>query len=194
MPRVKQFDEQDILQKAMDLFWRQGYHATSVNDLVEFLKVNRASLYGVFKGGKKEIFERALSRYIATNHANMEQFLSQDRPPKAILSTLFENAVKEIISDEDHKGCFVVNATTELAAIDAGTAETVRGNMRKILGFFKVLLLKAQERGDIDASKDIDGIAMNLFMAFSGLRVVGKSYSNEAELKKGVASILSVLD
>lgn len=48
MPRVKKFDEKEVLEKAMELFWIQGYHATSIQDLVDHLGINRASLYDTY--------------------------------------------------------------------------------------------------------------------------------------------------
>jgi len=61
MPRVKLFDEKEVLTKAMNLFWKQGYAATSIRDLVNHLGINRASLYGTF-GDKEQLFktERAM--------------------------------------------------------------------------------------------------------------------------------------
>ena len=58
MARKKQFEEHEILTKATDLFWKQGFHATSIQDLVNHLKINRASLYDTF-GGKEELFNKA---------------------------------------------------------------------------------------------------------------------------------------
>ena len=58
MPRTKQFNEEEILKKAMELFWEKGFHATSIQDLVAHLGINRASLYDTF-GGKEELFKKA---------------------------------------------------------------------------------------------------------------------------------------
>ena len=54
MPRVKQFNEDEVLNKAMELFWKKGYNATSMQDIVDYLGINRASLYSTF-GGKKNL-------------------------------------------------------------------------------------------------------------------------------------------
>ncbi|MEL6975424.1 MAG: helix-turn-helix domain-containing protein, partial [Bacteroidota bacterium] len=62
MPRTKQFDEKEVLKKAMELFWEKGFHATSIQDLVSHLGINRASLYDTF-GGKDELFNTAFESY-----------------------------------------------------------------------------------------------------------------------------------
>ena len=61
MGRTKQFDHRTALDQAMELFWARGYHATSIQDLVDHLGVNRQSLYDTF-GGKDELFKAVLER------------------------------------------------------------------------------------------------------------------------------------
>ena len=62
MPRTKQFDEKEVLKNAMELFWEKGFHATSIQDLVSHLGINRASLYDTY-GGKDELFNTAFETY-----------------------------------------------------------------------------------------------------------------------------------
>lgn len=92
MPRVKQFDEQEVLKKAMDLFWKQGYNATSIQDLVDYLGINRASLYDTF-GGKKELFDKALDRYIQENNKMQKEYLAQEGPVRRVLKNMLENMI-----------------------------------------------------------------------------------------------------
>ena len=63
MPRPKEFDPQEVLDKAVDLFWRQGYEFTSIQDLVDHLGINRASLYETF-GDKHQLFLGAISQVL----------------------------------------------------------------------------------------------------------------------------------
>ena len=72
MPRIKTFDENEVLVKAMNLFWKQGYSATSVQDLVSHLGINRASLYDTF-GDKEQLFKKSFALY---RKSTMEGLLS----------------------------------------------------------------------------------------------------------------------
>ena len=63
MPRPKSFDVDEVLDRAVDLFWVNGFAATSMADLVNHLGINRGSLYSTF-GSKQELYERALERYL----------------------------------------------------------------------------------------------------------------------------------
>ena len=112
MPRVKLFDEQEVLTKAMNLFWKQGYSATSVKDLVNHLGINRASLYDTF-GDKEQLFKKSFALYRKSNVEGLIQFFESRPNVKNGFSELFDIAIQEAITDKEAKGCFVVNTTTE---------------------------------------------------------------------------------
>ena len=76
MPRVKSFDEKEVLDKAIHLFWKQGYTATSIQDLVTHLGINRASLYDTF-GDKEELFKKAFEQYRKTSFDGLTQFFEK---------------------------------------------------------------------------------------------------------------------
>ncbi len=193
MPRVKQFDEQEVLEKAMNLFWQQGYHATSIQDLVDHLGINRASLYDTY-GGKKQLFEKALDRYMAINQEMNQKLLDRPEPVTTTIRTLLEKAVQEVLSDEDKKGCFVVNTTTELAACDPDIRKRVLNNQQQFVKLFQSLILKGQARGEIASQKNARALALSMYMVFSGLRVVGKAYLSKEEIRSIVEPVLSMLE
>ncbi|MCE7002789.1 TetR/AcrR family transcriptional regulator [Kibdelosporangium philippinense] len=62
MPRTKEFDPDAVLRSALNLFWRKGYEATSIQDLVDHLGIGRASMYATF-GTKHDLYLRALDLY-----------------------------------------------------------------------------------------------------------------------------------
>ena len=113
MPKVKQFDEKKVLEEAMNLFWKKGYHATSIQDLVSNLGINRSSIYDTY-GGKKELFDQSFELYRTEGMAGLAAFFKKQTSVKGGLQKLFESSIKESLSDSDKKGCFVVNTTTEL--------------------------------------------------------------------------------
>jgi len=193
MPRVRQFDEQEVLTKAMELFWKKGYHATSMDDLVKFAGINRASLYSIF-GGKKKLFNKALEHYRATNRNEIGRFLSQQPQVKEGLRKLFYNLIDETFADQDCKGCFVVNTTTELIPGDDEMQTKLRENRDTIQKAFYGFLLKGAEAGQISADKDLKAIANLLFTFFNGFRVIGKIADDAQELQASVDTILQLLD
>lgn len=193
MPRVKQFDQQQVLKKAMNLFWQQGYHATSIQDLVDHLGINRASLYDTF-GGKKQLFEKALDRYITINQAANKKLLERSEPVKTTIRHLLEHTVKDVLSDKDKKGCFVVNTTTELAACDPDIGKRVVDNQRQFVDLFQSLILKGQAGGEIASQKNARALALSMYMVFSGLRVIGKTHLSKEEVESIVEPVMSMLE
>ena len=193
MPRVKQFDQQETLEKAMNLFWTKGYHATSIQDLVDHLGINRASLYDTY-GGKKQLFEKALDHYMSVNQKQIQSLLDKERSAKEVIKELLEKAVREALTDKNRKGCFVVNATTELAACDAEINKRVLHNQRQFVDLFQSLIVKGQVEGEIPSEKAPRALALSMFVIFSGLRVVGKAYLSREDMKSIVAPVLSILD
>jgi TetR/AcrR family transcriptional repressor of nem operon len=87
--RTKEFDPDAVLQRAMELFWSRGYEATSMADLVEHLRVARASIYATF-GGKHDLYLKALERYVQTRDPNVVAVLSQPGPSLPAVRTLVE--------------------------------------------------------------------------------------------------------
>lgn len=193
MPRVKQFDEKEVLQNAMALFWKKGFHATSIQDLVDHLGINRASLYGTF-GGKKELFEQAFQLYRSQNITAMIQFLEKQPSVKQGLLRLFEMSVEDSVSDSEKKGCFVVNTTTELVPGDSAIQEVLKINKDTFEKVYYELLLKGEANGEIPPGKDLRAIARLLFLLNNGLKVVSKIQPEREQLMRSIRTVLSLLD
>ena len=193
MPRVKLFDENEVLSKATELFWEKGYHATSIQDLVNHLGINRGSLYDTY-GGKKELFYKAFQLYRTNNCNGITTFFKNQKDVKKGFRALFEMGIIESISDKDKKGCFVVNTTTELIPGENELLEILQENKKILEGLFYNFLLKGQQSGEISKSKNIKTISHLFYTFFSGLKVVAKVQTEPKELLNSVDEILMLLD
>lgn len=192
MARPKAFDEEAVLNKAVKLFWCRGYEATSVQDLVDGLGVNRASLYDTY-GDKHTLYVRALERYRAAEQTDLRQHLSQQKPALALLRDLFTNGVQASLNDPDHKGCFMVNSAIELAPHDEAIARLVADNQRVFTGWLAQLIKRGQQEGDISRMHTADDLAAFLFNTYTGLKVLGKTRPDPAALRSIVAVAMSTL-
>ncbi|UII81241.1 TetR/AcrR family transcriptional regulator [Flagellimonas sp. CMM7] len=193
MPRVKQFDEKEILNKAMELFWEKGFHATSMQNLVSYLGINRASLYDTF-GGKEELFNKAFEQYRSVTGNTLKAIFDKEGSVREGLKKLFDNAIDEAITDEARKGCFVVNTTTELIPGDKAIHQVLSDNKANVEALFINYIQKGINSGEFDTSKNAESIGLMLFALFSGLRVLAKVDSNPDKLNLMVQQGLSVLD
>jgi TetR/AcrR family transcriptional repressor of nem operon len=193
MPRAKSFNEEDVLYKAMSLFWKKGYHATSMQDLVTYLGINRASLYDTF-GGKKNLFDKSLELYCFSNKDATLQFLKDQVSVKDGIRKLFEISIIKATSDTDKKGCFVVNSTTEMIPKDADVKAIVSNNKDNFESIFYNFLLTGQESGEISKDKDLIVIATLIYTLFSGISVIAKVEPKQKDLLSTVDLVLSLLD
>lgn len=193
MPRVKQFDEKEILNKAMELFWEKGFHATSIQSLVSHLGINRASLYDTF-GGKDELFNRAFEEYRNTAGKQLKSIFDKESTVREGIKKLFDVAIEEAITDEARKGCFVVNTTTELIPGDEALRKVIQDNNINVQRLFINYIQKGIDKGEFKASKDAKSIGLMLFTLYSGLRVVAKVDAAPNKLRLMVNAGLSVLD
>ena len=193
MPRVKLFDEKEVLNKAMVLFWKHGYYATSISHLVKHLGINRGSLYDTY-GGKEQLFKKALQEYRRSNIEGVQDFFKRQTDVKIGFQTLFDMAIENSITDQDKKGCFVVNATTELIPGDPEILAVLEENKRTFETLFLQFLQRGESEGQFSTGKDLKSIASLLFTLYNGMKVISKINSNKTELSKTVAIALSILD
>lgn len=191
MPRVKLFDKDDVLEKAMLLFWNKGYHATSIQDLVNALGINRGSLYDTF-GGKKNLFEQALALYCNQNIKITREFLQSEKSVKVAIKKLFQVFIDDSV--EDKKGCFVVNTTTELSCEDDIINTALLYNKDNFEAMFLECLKKGQKSGEISQNKDIKSLSYMIYVLFSGIRVVARLEKDNQRLHKLSNVVLSLLD
>ena len=193
MPRTKKFNEAEVLEMAMELFWEKGFHATSIQDLVAHLGINRASLYDTF-GGKDTLFEKAFALYRENSGAAVAEFFEGQVSVKEGFKKLFEYAIAEAVADPSRKGCFVVNTTTELIPGNEKLQQVLSSHMDKMEQLFFTVVARGIHRGEIAPSKDPKAIASYLFTFYNGLRVVSKVDTDPERLRQIVNTALSVLD
>ena len=193
MPRAKQFNEDEVLNKAITLFWTKGYHATSINDLVQHLGINRASLYDTF-GDKEQLFKKALEHYREGNARGFRKFLNSQPDVRSGLKKLFQNAIEASVQDKERKGCFVVNTTTELIPGNQTLLGILEENKKVFEGLFYSYLKEGEARGEFPPGKDLRSIASLLFVLYNGLKVVGKLEAEPIALARAVNAILKLLD
>ncbi|MEM8524388.1 MAG: TetR/AcrR family transcriptional regulator [Bacteroidota bacterium] len=193
MPRVKLFDEREVLEKAMHLFWEKGYHATSISDLKEQLGINRSSLYDTY-GDKEQLFLKTIEHYHSTNKRFIWQFLESKENVKEGIRAMFKKTIVQSSANKKRKGCFVVNAAAELLPENSHIKALVEQNRVDFEKIFFDYLQAGVEKGQIAKDKDLKAIATLLFTLNNGLQVVTKVEVKEQELLASVDALLTLLD
>ncbi len=109
MARVKTFNEDEIVEKAMHLFWEKGYKSTSMIDLTEHLGIGKGSFYSTFKS-KEVLFVRCIEKYTDLNFPFLDHALEAELDFKVGIKKLLENYVDGLLKDKSRKGCFMANS------------------------------------------------------------------------------------
>ena len=182
MPWEKQFNVDDALSKAMEAFWARGYEATSVQDLVDRMRVNRGSLYATF-GDKRSLFIEALRRYDAHHREAWVQALSQAESGKRAITEAFEGVIVNVLKGGAREGCFLINTALELSPHDPEIAEIVRHGLAEMEDFFRRMIERGQADGDIPVHVPPLDTARALLSLFIGLRVLSRSRPEKALLR-----------
>ena len=183
MPRKKQFGVDDVMYKAMVAFWDHGYKATSLQDLVECMGINRASLYDTF-GDKYSLFIETLHSYkIIYLKPFFAERMKAYSPRQAILG-LFQEVSARVLKGEERNGCFIINTALELSPHDERVAKIVNQSFAHIeRNFFRKLIEQGQASGEISMSVVPVTTARALLSQFIGLRVLSRSRPEKALLQ-----------
>jgi TetR/AcrR family transcriptional repressor of nem operon len=171
MARPRQFDEENAVSSATELFWRCGYHATSVRDLGDELKLTPSSLYRTFTD-KHTLFLRALDHYRATESVEARRRLdATDRPVRDVLREWLLWLVTCQADGEPGRGCFVVNTATELGTTDDQVQQRTEAAFEVTHQALRAVLAEGRDRGELSENLDTDAAAELLFTTVLGLRV-----------------------
>lgn len=191
VPRPREFDTDIVVDRAMDLFWRQGYEATSLQDLTEGLGIGKGSLYGAF-GSKDGLYAAALERYCSGHAAGLVALLESATEVRPALRTALRSMADADAADPE-RGCLVVNAITERAD-DPSTARTVGRTMRQLEAALTGALERAKIRGELGPGKEPAALARFLITFVQGLRVMGKARAEPRVIDDAVEVALAALD
>ena len=173
MARTKEFDPNAVLVRAMELFWRRGYEATSVSDLVEHLGIAKASMYATF-GGKRELYLAALDHYIRHPEPDPIEVLATAEEVLPAIQTLLDVYAAPRPAGRP-AGCMVVAAAIECAADDAAVAARVERSWGASEVALTSALLRARAQGEIRDDIEPASLASYLLVLMQGIQVVNGS-------------------
>jgi TetR/AcrR family transcriptional repressor of nem operon len=190
--RPRRFKEEKVLAAAADVFWKQGYHATSIDDLCKATGLLRGSLYGAF-GDKRGILLAALHHYSQMRINRLSQILKGDGPSRqALHDGLFFYI--ETISKLDHmRACLITNTAMEMLPRDVEVAGLVESIFRRLSDTWSKAVLRAQNEGYLSSDSNSQIVGNFLLCTTQGLRVLGKVISPE-ELSSVAELALRVLE
>lgn len=190
MARPREFDRNEVLEKAMQVFWTKGFERTSVRDLVAAMGINRGSLYDTF-GDKEALYLTALERYCSSEARPMPTGCDGESA-LSVIRRYFE-MVANARPRARKRGCFISNTITEFSSQGSAITQTARAGVERIEAALAKLVIQAQAEGDIRRSHDPYKLARFLTSSLNGLRLMAKTDIVPAELDDIVEVTLSAL-
>lgn len=192
MARQREFDRDEALDRAMAVFWAKGYEATSIEDLVARMGIQRGSLYGTF-GDKRRLFLTALDRYERVVAQELFDALRAPGSGIAAIRRFFRLRVDGALARRRPLGCLLTNSAVELARGNPGAAK-VETSLARLERAFLQTLVRAREAGEIAATHNLRALARFLTSSAQGLSVIAKVTPERSVLDDIVAVILSVVE
>lgn len=193
MGRPKKYDREDLLNRAVTVFRKQGYNGASTADLVDALGVNRKSMYAEF-GSKQGLFEASLGHY-AKHHLTrtLAQLEADDAAAEAIVAS-FTNYGRSAEESFRGLGCLLCNTAVERGALDPGSAKHVQAYLERLTKAFRAALQNAEDGGEIAAGQDLDELAAFFTMGLIGVAALVRAEAPASEVQAACRVVTRLLD
>ncbi|MBC8988569.1 MULTISPECIES: TetR/AcrR family transcriptional regulator [Micromonospora] len=190
--RPRAFDEQTVLDRAAEVFWRHGYEGASLSSLTSAMGINRPSLYATF-GSKEELFRRAFARYHETNLANARAALEQPTAYAAVES--FLRASADALTADDHPaGCLSIQGGLSCSPENTRISEMLAAGRAATETALEERLSRAAKEGDLPEGVDSRALARFVMALSEGHAVHAAAGASREDLQASVDVAMRVLN
>ena len=172
MTRKREFDSDDVLNKAMHLFWARGYKATSLDDLLETMAISKSSFYETY-GNKHDLFMASIGEYIRCTTQPMLDRLRVEGPFIEAFNDIFDSIIE--LSIANRSGCMLANSAIEMSPHDNQVDQLIASAIKRVEDAWYKAIRQAQKSGEISTRKKPRALARFIVGSINGLMVVSKA-------------------
>ncbi len=191
--RPRAYEPEVALARALDVFWKEGFAATSLDDLSAATGMNRPSLYAAF-GDKRELYIKSYEGYRDRMRARMAEVFRTDLALRDLLERVYAVALDMYLSGKDGpRGCFAVMTAASEAVFDPAIRELVTTGLNETDRFFARIFNRARERGELPSSAGPVVLAHLASATLHSLAVRARAQAPRAELDAIVEGALDVI-
>ena len=185
------YEDSNIIKKAQEVFWQKGYSATSLSDLQKATGAGAGSFYNTFKGGKKEVFQKAVQeRRLAFDEFKNE--LNKSNSPLELIKDFFRS-IAEANSNEHLKGCIIANTVVEMTFIDEDLENSAVQILKEVEQMFTEVIKKEQQKGNIKTQTSPGILGKYLITFWCGLNTLRRMYPDKNVLKDQIEMQLAFI-
>jgi TetR/AcrR family transcriptional repressor of nem operon len=177
--RPKYYTDEELIDRAIEVFWKHGYAGASAKDLMKGMDIGQGSFYRSFPGGKKELYQKSLIRFLELSNKSFLEGLENSSNPIEYLKHYFHGILMRPLSKMNN-GCYLGNSLVELSNLDQETHAIASNLLKRLQANFQKALEIGQKEGKLDAAKSPALIALHLLNLWNGINVTQRmDYSQE---------------
>lgn len=185
------YEDSNIVKKAQEVFWKKGYSATSLSDLQKATGAGAGSFYNTFKGGKKEVFEKAIQERRLAFEAFKNE-LNQSESPLKLIKDFFRNIA--LANEDEHlKGCIIANTVVEMTFIDEKLEENAVQILKEVEEMFTQAIREEQTKGNLKTETTPEILGKYLITFWCGLNTLRRMYPDKMVLTNQIEMQLAVI-
>ena len=185
------YEDSNIIKKAQEVFWQKGYSATSLSDLQKATGAGAGSFYNTFKGGKKEVFKKAIEERRLAFNAFKNELAKSDSPLELIKD--FFRSIAEADTSEHLKGCIIANTVVEMTYIDEDLEANAAQILKEVEQMFTATIKTEQIKGNIQSKTSSEILGKYLITFWCGLNTLRRMYPDKKILKDQIEMQLAVI-
>lgn len=185
------YDNSELIQKAQEIFWKKGYTATSLHDLLTITGAGSGSFYNTFKGGKKQVFKEAMSQRRQA-FIDFKSELEKSESPIHLIKDFFRTIAEE--NEASHlKGCIIANTVVEMTYVDKDLEHEAVNILKEVEEMYTEAIRKAQENDSMKNKTDASILGKYLITFWCGLNTLRRMYPDKTTLSQQIEIQLAVL-
>ena len=192
MARPRAFDEREVLERAMRLFWQRGYGGVSFSDLEAATGILRTSIYAAY-GDKEGLFLAVVDHYDAHYSAQLRAALRAAPTAWAGTEAYFARLLAAFADPDLPLGCLVTNVAVEGDRGQSRLGQRIAASIRLAEDAFADVFARAQARGELAAEADARALARQIVAVTHGLSVLAKASGDAATLADVARGTLAAL-
>ncbi|WP_343671201.1 TetR/AcrR family transcriptional regulator [Chitinophaga sp.] len=181
MARSVEFNEEEAIQKAMNVFWEKGYNGASLRDLTDAMKINSSSLYNTI-GDKHELFIRCVKYYTDIRKRDLDRRLKSHKSSFEVLVEYINESVESIIGKEN--SCMAIKTAFEVATNDQRVKDILKADSDYAYRFLHSLISKSIEEGKISKKEDPELLADYFISTWTGWNEAYLLHKDPVKIRK----------
>lgn len=173
MAKTAKFDRQEVIDKATNLYWQKGFHATSMRNLQDTIDMRPGSIYAAF-GNKNGLFKETLRNYTDISLSSLKQCQSEYESPIEALKMFVKKQVIGTQNEGLNGMCMLAKTIAELTSENQDLIDMTKSFLGEIGAEFVKVIEEAQLLGEVESSKNAEELATHVQIQIAGLRTYGK--------------------